>query len=192
MPNPSFEEGWYNQDGVSELQLPNQWFFEWDGGTNPFVAPPDDYFLRPETRVLPADALPPHERPLFVWDGWYTVKIFKGYWAINVALMTEVYLEPGTYLFEINIFPDLVNGYTSDGQKIWAPDPYSGEVRFVNSLGGSDWFLPTFGQRNTFTHTFAVNKGQVIRLGAGFRNRYGLMNNGWFMDNWSLRRFSDS
>jgi hypothetical protein len=190
LPNPSFEEGHYNSGGVAELQVPNGWILEWDGGTNPFVAPPDDYFVRPETRVLPAYQLPGHEQALFVWDGLYTIKIFKGYWAINVQLVTDVHLEPGTYRFDVMLFPDLVESY-SNGNKVWAPDPSSGETRFVVTGAGTDWFLPVFGQRNSFSHTFVVQQAQAIRVGIGLRNRYGIMNNGWFLDNWALYRIGD-
>lgn len=186
LPNPSFEEGHYNAGGVGELQVPNSWIFEWDGGNNPFADPPNIY-VRPETRVLPAPMLPAHEQALYIWDGQHTMKIFKGYWAINVQMVTDVWLEPGTYAFEVNIFPDLVSDYV-DGSKVWAPDPYSGEVRFVVTGAGTDWFPPAFGRRNTYTHLFAVTEPAAIRVGFGMRNRYGLMNNGWFIDDWSLQR----
>jgi hypothetical protein len=48
--------------------------------------------------------------------------------------------------------------------------------------------LPTFGQRNTFSHTFTVTEPQTMRVGAAVRGRYAILNNGWFMDHWSLRR----
>lgn len=187
LPNPSFEEGHYNSGGVAELQIPNGWIFHWDSGTNPFVAPPDDYFVRPETRVLPAYQLPAHEQSLFVWDGLYTMKIFKGYWAINVELVTDLFLEAGTYEFEVNVYPDIVERYEG-AQKIWASDPWAAEARFIVTGGGSGWFPPAFGQRNTWVHTFVVDPPQTIRVGLGLRNRYGLMNNGWFLDHWTLRR----
>lgn len=187
LPNPSFEEGWYNQNGLPELQLPNRWYFEYDEGPNPFDPAPWNAFVRPETRVLPAAQLPGHERPLFIYDGSYTVKIFKGYGAISVRLLTDVALDPGTYEFKISVYPDLVQSY-DNGTKVWASDPQSGEVRFIISNGGSGWLLPTFGQKNTLTHTFTVSQSQTVRLGVALRGRYALPNNGWFMDDWSLKR----
>jgi LysM repeat protein len=183
--NPSFEAGWYNQNGIPELQLPAQWSFEWDEGDNPFGSEPWSDFVRPETRVLPAAFLPVAEHPLFIYDGSHTVKIFKGSGAISFRLMTDVTLNPGTYQFTINVFPDLVHTY-ENGQKVWAPDPYSGEVRFIVGSGGSGWILPAFGQKNTLTHTFTINSPQTIRVGVAMRGRYALVNNGWFMDDWSL------
>ena len=187
LPNGSFEEGHYNQNGIPELQLPNRWFFEWDEGPTGFGNNPWDVYVRPETRVLPSAFLPASEHALFIWDGDHTVKIFKGNGAISLRLMTDVQLEPGTYQFEISVFPDLVMGY-QDRQKIWADDPSSGEVRFIVTGAGTGWFYPAFGQKNTFTHTFTVNQTQTIRLGVGLRGRYALDTNGFFVDDWSLRK----
>ncbi len=185
LPNPSFEAGWYNQNGIPELQLPVQWLFEWDEGDNPFGSEPWSDFVRPETRVLSSAFLPVAEQPLFIYDGSHTIKIFKGSGAISFRLMTDVTLNPGTYRFTMNVFPDLVHTY-ENGQKVWAPDPYSGEVRFIVGSGGSGWLLPTFGQKNTLNHTFTINSPQTIRVGVAMRGRYALVNNGWFMDDWSL------
>lgn len=187
LPNGSFEEGHYNQNGVPELQLPNGWLLEWREGPTGFGDNSWDVYVRPETRVLSTAFLPAFEHPLYIWDGTHTVKMFKGSGAINMRLLTDVTLEPGTYVFEINVFPDMVMGY-DNGQKIWADDPFAAEVRFIVTGAGTDWFLPAFGQRNTFTHTFTVNETQTIRLGAGLRGRYALSNNGFFIDAWSLKK----
>jgi hypothetical protein len=187
LPNPSFEEGHYNQNGIPELQLPNKWVFEWDEGPTGFGDQSWDVYVRPETRVLPASQLPPAEHPLFIWDGSNTVKMFKGYGAISLRLLTDIQLDPGTYVFEINVFPDLVMGY-NDKQKIWADDPASGEVRFIVTGAGTGWFFPSFGRKNTFTHTFTVSSAQSIRVGVGLRGRYALPTNGFFIDDWSLKK----
>jgi hypothetical protein len=101
--------------------------------------------------------------------------------------MTDLYLEPGTYTFEISLFPDIILGYDGN-QKIWADDPYSGEVRFIAPDGGTNWFLPIIGQKNTFSHTFTITEAQNARVGAGLRGRFALPTNGFFVDNWSLRK----
>ena len=187
LPNPSFEDGWYNQNGIPELQLPDGWLFEYDEGDNPFDPQPWSDFVRPETRVLSSNFLPPDEQAQFIWDGNYTIKMFKGSGAISFRLFRDVVLQPGTYVFEANVFPDLVAGY-ENGRKVWATDPSAGEVRFIVGGGRSDWLYPNFGQKNTLTHSFTIQQAQTVRLGIEVRGRYALANNGWFMDDWSLRR----
>jgi hypothetical protein len=135
--------------------------------------------------------LPPNEHSLFIWDGEQTVKIFKGRGAVSFRLLTDVSLEPGTYIFTINVFPDLVDAYTASGQKIWAPDPLSGEVRFIVGSATTDWVLPSFGRKNTLTHAFQLETAQTLRLGMAIRGRWAIENNGWFMDDWSLVRAAD-
>lgn len=186
LPNPSFEEGWYHPDGISELQIPNGWQFNWLDENDPPLDPdPWNKWVRPEARVLASAFLPEEERPLFIWDGNQTVKIFKGNGAISFELTTILNLSPGTYTLEIYVFPDLVV-YYENGEKVWAPDPLSGEVRLIAGGDGTDWLLPTFGQRNRFEHTFTVMQARPVHVGAAMRGRWAIQNNGWFMDNWAL------
>lgn len=188
--NPSFEEGWHHINGIPELQVANGWILEWDVGYNPLDPDPWNRFVRPESRVLNGDFLPADEHDLFIWDGAHTVKIFKRTGALSFRLMTDVFLQPGTYQFEISFFPDLVDDYTENGTKIWAPDPLSGEVRFIVDSQVGTWMLPRFGQKNTLRWTFDVVSPQTMRLGVAFRGRWAILNNGWFMDDWSVYRIS--
>jgi hypothetical protein len=190
LPNPSFEEGWYHIDDIPELQVPNGWRLEWDEGHNPLDPDPWNQFVRPESRVLPGEFLPVRERSIFIWDGQYTVKIFKGQGALSYRLLTDVYLDPGSYVLETNIYPDLVLTYTADGGKIFATDRLAGEVQLLAAGGSSGWQLPRFGQKNTYTYAFAVPDGGVVTVGIAIRGRWAITNNGWFMDDWSLRQLS--
>jgi hypothetical protein len=190
LPNPSFEEGWYHANGLPELQVPDQWRLEWDEGGNSLDPDPWNRYVRPESRVLSGAFLPANEHKLFIWDGSQTVKIFKKEGALSFRLLTDVFLEPGTYFFEINIFPDMIDGYAGTGKKIWAPDPLSGELRFIVNLPAGDWILPTFGQKNTYHHAFELTSPQKVHLGVAFRGRWAIENNGWFMDDWSLEQLS--
>lgn len=188
LPNPSFEGGAHHPDGVPELEVPNQWNFEWDEGANPFDPDPWNAFMRPECRVLSKAFLPVQEHSTFIWDGDHTVKVFKGQGAISFRLTSYVYLEAGSYVLEINVFPDLVVHYRPDGSKVWAPDPLSGEVRLIVGNSGGSWTEPAFGEKNTVALMFGIPAGQVVRIGAAMRGRWAIENNGWFLDDWSLRR----
>ena len=186
LPNPSFENGWYHPNGIRELQIPNQWTFEWDEGSNPLAPEPWNNWVRPEVRELSRNFLPPHEHDLFIWDGSYTLKVFKGYGAISYRMKTSVQLQPGRYQLEVSVFPDLVVDYTPNGEKIWAPDPKSGEVRITIDGRNGTWILPTIGQKNTIRHTFSVNQTKSTRITVAFRGRWAIRNNGWFIDDWRL------
>ena len=185
--NGSFESGWYHTHGIPELQTPNDWVFEWDEGPTGYGDQSWDVWVRPEMRVLSKPFLPPSEHALFIFNGEQTVKVFKGSGAISYRLYTDIALQPGTYIFEINFFTDLYTDF-QNGQKIWATDPFAGEIRFISPSGGTGWLAPTFGQKNSFTHTFTITEAQTVRLGAGIRGRYAIANNGWFLDDWSLQK----
>jgi hypothetical protein len=186
LPNPSFEEGWYHLGGAPELQIPNQWHLEWDEGYNSLDSDPWNEYARPESRVLSSAFLPANEHQLFIWDGAHTLKIFKGTGALYFRFVSYVLLEPGSYQFEVNVFPDMVDGYTDSGSKIWAPDPLSGELRFIVDYQRDNWILPIFGQKQTYRHSFEVTSTGSVRVGVAFRGRWAIENNGWFMDDWSL------
>lgn len=203
-PNPDL--CWYHPGGAPELQIPIRWEFDyedqWNGGDcsqppvcdNPLTAEPDDWWnawIRPEVRVIPAQLLPPPEHPLFIWDGNNTLKSFKGYGSISFIFSQEVSLEPGKYVLEVSVFPDLVVGYNPDGSKIPAPDPISGEVRLLVGGMDSDWVLPAFLEKNTYYFVFIISQAQMTDVEVHIRGRYAILNNGWFMDDWWLWRQDD-
>jgi hypothetical protein len=137
---------------------------------------------------MPRWLLPTSEQSLFVWDGDWTMKVFKGGARISYRLFTDVFLQPGTYRFTANYFPDLVTGYNG-GQKIWASGG-AGEVAFIRG-GVGGWSTVNVGSRNTMVKTFTVPAAGTVRLGVAFRTTWDLNNNGFFFDNWSLQRISD-
>jgi len=53
---------------------------------------------------------------------------------------------------------------------------------------GTGWIGNNYLNRNSLTHTFTINSPQTITVGIGFRGRYAIANNGWFVDNLSLRQ----
>jgi LysM repeat protein len=187
LPNSSFEEGFYNLNGVPELHVPNGWHLEIDeAGTAPGTGLP---FLRPESRVMPRWHLPAVEHPLFIYDGDWTLKIFKGHAPTSFRLLVDVHLEPGTYQFTAGYFPDLVIGY-SGSQKIWATAAAAGETAFIQGGQLGSWSPVTVGTKNSMAQTFTVTSAGAVRLGVAFRTRYAIPNNGFFLDAWSLQRLS--
>lgn len=185
--NPSFEADWYHPNGIPELQIPTGWTFSWEEGANPFAPEPWNEFVRPEVRVLPSQFLPPDEHELFIWDGDQTLKVFKGFGSISYTLQTEVTLQPGAYTFEVYVYPDLVVDYVN-GEKVFAPDPNSGEVKLDVGLQTTGWLLPTFGEKNRYHLTFSTNQATTVTIKASFRGRWAIRNNGWFMDDWGVYR----
>ncbi|UCG25574.1 MAG: hypothetical protein JSW55_06185 [Chloroflexota bacterium] len=190
LPNPSFEDSWHHQSGVPELQVPDGWQLEWHEGRNWLDSDPWNRFVRPETRVLTSDFLPADERELFIWDGNQTVKIFKREGALSFRLTTDVFLEAGSYLFSINVFPDMIDSYSENGSKKWAPDNLSAQLRFIVDPPSEEWHFPTFGEKNHYQYAFFVEQPKTIRLGVHFVGRWAILNNGWFMDDWSLVQLS--
>ncbi len=187
LPNPSFEAGWYHPNGIPELQIPDGWRFEWDEGPTGFGNNSWDFYRRPEVRVLSRAHLPPAEHGQFIFAGNQTVKVFKGSSPISFRLLTDIALPPGSYRLTVRLFPDLVMAYEG-GQKVWANDPLSGDVRLIAPGGGTGLMYPAFGQRNEFSTTFTLSQGQTVTVGTAVRGRFALQNNGFFLDDWSLVR----
>ncbi len=188
LPNASFEEGHYNQDGVPELQLPVGWRIEWDTGPTGVGTADWDVFVRPEARVLSTAFLPPEEHAIYIYNGQHTVKIFKGGGAVSFRLLTDVTLEPGTYVIEAKMFADIVERWDRSVGKIWSADPSAAEFRFLVGDGASFWTGQRFGQVNVHNYTFTVDQPGTITVGIALRAKYAIANNGWFIDDLSLRR----
>ena len=177
LPNASFEEGWYFYQGVNEWQLPNGWSLSVNEGGS---------YFRPEIRQLSRGHLPADEQDKFVFDGWNTIKAFKGDAPTHFTIYRDVALQPGSYRFSISFFPDSVTGY-SGSTKVYNGDPNSAEVRIIAGNGGTDWAGTNIGNKNTVTYDFTLDSPQTVRLGGAFRNRFAQSNNGWFIDDWKLQ-----
>lgn len=184
LPNPSFEGSWYFYL-YNELQVPDGWQLATDEGPNTLEPGSGGLFIRPEVRVVPAPDLPPSEQSTFIFEGFKTIKAFKGGAPTSFSLFTDVALQPGSYRLQVRFFPDTVTAYDT-GQKVFSPDPLAAEVRIIQDNGGTAWQGTLIGQRNTLTYDFTITEARTVRLGASFRNRYVMVNNGWFIDDWSL------
>ncbi len=180
--NGSFEGGHYNQDNVSELQMPNGWQIAFKEGPNEFGGE----WYRPETGVISAERLPADERPLFISDGQFTLKLFKGGLPTTARIFSPTNLQPGTYELKMTVFPDIVVRY-SDGKKEFATDPAAGQVQLLGSTNG-EWVDVVYGQQNTLTHRFTVSAAGPVNVGVDTRAIFNYSNNGWFMDNFILQK----
>lgn len=186
--NSSFEGDWYHPGDVPEFQIPEHWEFDYlsdENGDPPLDPDPQNIWQPPEVRVLYQAYLPPHEQDQFIWDGEHTVKVFKGYSAVSFELSQLLLLDPGIYLFEVHVFPDMVAGYV-DGHKVYASDPLSAEIRLSANGGDTGWMMPTIGQKNRITYQFNVGQQRWVRVKVEMRGRWALENNGWFLDDWAL------
>lgn len=184
--NPSFENGWWHIDDIPELQIANGWDVIYKAGPHD-VDGEQVVFMRPEFRVLPSAYLPEDERELFVLHGDHVVKAFKGNGAIDFKYITYPKTIPaGRYTFVASVYPDLVMDYV-DGQKVFADDPLAGEVRlFMNGIRGNWQSLFPFGEYKRLVFEFELETEQEVSVGINFRCRWGLQNNGWFLDDWAL------
>ena len=187
LPNGSFEEGFTNQNGIAELHAPNGWRIEFQEGATGFGSNAWDVYVRPDTRIFPAAFLPPEEHSLYIFDGSTTLKVFREQGALSMRLVTDVELAPGTYVLEANFFSDVFEKYEND-QKVAPSDPNAGEASLIAGSGGTGWVANNYLTRNTLKHTFTVTSAQKMTVGVGFRGRYAIANNGWFVDNLSLRQ----
>lgn len=185
--NGSFENGYYDHNGVQELQVPQGWFMYVDEGENTLVPGPGGLFFRPESRIFAGINIPESEHELFLWNGTHAIKVFKGGAPTHFGLFTDVYLQPGTYRATFNFYADAVMAYEGSS-KTWAADPLSAEYRIIHGTGGTDWTPAVIGTKNTVTYTVTVTSAGAIRLGVAFRNRFVLANNGWILDDWTLTK----
>ena len=153
--NPGFEAGYFNQDGIPQIAVPNGWRMHWLDGVA-FNGTEGSPAYRPETVVWYIEHAPENERGLFFRDGSYTLKLFKPWAPLFVALSQDVSgLEVGrNYRIAVPIFVDMVESY--DNGKTQPHRNDSGFVRFSVGATGSPWrgadltYSPTWTAENVF------------------------------------------
>jgi hypothetical protein len=168
-----------NEDVNSALLAPEMKFHGNNGqaGTEPISA-------AEQTLYFTADA------PII----WHVLKLFgKQQWELSQTID----LPAGEYKFSIEIYPDVYSG-----AHVWAPDPLSAEWQLV---GDAAWLNgattpdsikgdPTgddqrkyFGRWIKLSKTY-VHPGGALKVGVGFRARWGVENVGAFVRLASLVR----
>lgn len=190
--NGGFEQGWYDVSGTQ--QCPNGWKMHWTEGE--VAGDANNLTARPESRVLPKTQVPPDEHSLYFWDGDYTVKIFWARSPIHVAMSQDVSgLEVGReYRF---LVPAYVDTFIWDSGKQPPNDPYAAQVRLGAGPAGANWrdesainfsnwanpdnTSPYYLARTTFQYTFVATQPDM-RVLVEFKSKWGLDNNGIFMD----------
>lgn len=193
--NGSFEAGYYQHQGISEVTVPNEWKIWYAEESTPKTPSQDDPFRQPETVVWNGTHHPEPERSLFWQQGTYTFKAFGAWKPIWVKLWQDNsnVVAGQRYRFTVPIYPDLIESYQWDGRKIVASDPTSGQHRLVVTengriiadtgyLDGDD--IP-FLEWTDLELEF-VPQTSNVRLMVEFRGKWGLINNGWFIDDISL------
>lgn len=205
--NPGFEGGYYNQDSISQIAVPNGWRMHWLDNVA-FEGTEGVPAYRPETVVWYIEDAPDKERSLFWRDGAYTLKVFKGWAPMYAAISQDVSgLEVGRkYRIAAPIFVDIVADYEG-GNKVepWRTD--SGFVQFGVAPVGTAWLdfaninysgywtaetiFPFYLSQPTFVWDFvATSTDMTIWLEMGSRHPYS--NNGFFMDGVSLYALNET
>lgn len=193
--NPDFEDGHYLYNNQSSLAVPNSW--------NLWFAPPEqakiedqtDIWGQPETVVWfggEGSGVPEKEVKEFFRNGDYTLKIFGSWRPVWSTFYTDVSgLTPGqNYTFIVPIYPDLVEKYTDGAPKTFA-GANSGEHRLkAETPSGavvldSGWFNLEPGEWHEPQLTFTATES-TMRLAFEVRGKWGLVNNGWFIDQLQL------
>ena len=194
--NPGWEEGYFNQDGIPQIAVPNGWRMHWLDGVA-FEGTDGRPAYRPETVVWNIADAPENERDLFFRDGTYTLKIFKSWAPMYAAISQDVKgLEVGRkYRIVAPIFVDVVEKYEG-GQKV-APYNDPGFVRFGAGKLGATWrdasqinyspywsaanVNPFYLTMNIYIWDFVATEPDMtifIEMGS----RYPWPNNGFFLD----------
>lgn len=196
--NPGFEDGYYHHEGHPEMAIPNEWQYWYANNSTPWIERQDQNWDPPEMVVWHIAGAPEDEKKLFFLDGSYCLKGFGGWKAIWFKLSQSVtgLTNGATYRFTTPIYPDLVVEYGEQG-KIFASDPIAGEVRLqalvdgqpIGDTGWLDGGKLHFGQMNHVTLEFTATAAEVT-VSVECRGRWGLVNNGWFLDSFKLEQLS--
>lgn len=184
--NADFDNGkHYHWQGVNEIVIPDGWDFWYADFNTPWLERQDQNFDPPECVVWNKKDADPKDYGFWL-SGDYTLKIFKGWGVIWWRLFQKVTgLTVGSkYRFTAPVHPDLVMAYDGDA-KIYANDPLAGEVQLSAGGAVTEWKTGfPFGEYTEHALEFTAQATEV-EVSIEARCRWGLINDGWFVD--SLR-----
>lgn len=114
--------------------------------------------------------------------------IFKDGHPLRAAIYREFVLEPGVYEFRIHYFADAYN--TDGGQKVWAGSGAAQLQLCVESgeYDHQDWVKVPIGEVQEAALRFIVPETTEAIVYVNLKNPLSLKNNGWFFDDWSLKK----
>ena len=194
--NPGFEGGHYNQDGISEITVPNGWRMHWSD--NELIFGGEWPSARPETVVWNATGGIPAGEEIYWRDGIYTMKVFKPYAPMWAAVSQDVEnLQVGRkYRLVVPMFVDIFEDF-ENGQKIAPFRKDTGKVRVgaspvgatwrdENAIAYSGWWTadsinPFYLAMPTFIHDFVATQPNMT-IWIEMASSYPYMNNGFFFD----------
>jgi len=180
---------WYQTDKSIRLKSPADTRFPRRVDQEQAFDPPECVHWRKQD--APAD----EQDSLFLQGDEFLQKNFKGnaptWWRMWA---TAHLLEVGKrYEFNAPVFLDLVDHYTAQGKKVFAPDPLSGEVMLEvrsngRTIATTEWMDGEqigFGVFRIPLLSFVADSESADCV-LEFRGRWGLSNNGVFTANWRV------
>lgn len=194
--NAGFEEGHYNQDGIAEITVPNNWRMHWSN--NELIFGGEWPTARPETVVWNASGGVPEGEEKFWKDGTYTMKVFKSWAPMWAAMSQDVSgLEVGRkYRLVVPIYVDIFEEF-KDGQKVIPTRKDTGRVRLgasplganwrdENAIAYSGWWTaesidPFYQAFPTFVYDFVATQPDMT-VWIEMASTYPYPNNGFFYD----------
>ncbi|MBN2006047.1 MAG: hypothetical protein JXA21_22005 [Anaerolineae bacterium] len=206
--NPNFDEGYYHQDNLPEIVVPNHWYLYWID--NEIFKGAGGIAYRPESVVWNIKDAPSREKFIFFLSGRYCWAVFKAGTPLYFAATQAVFgLTPGaTYRFNARVYPHIVTGY-SDGEKIRTSDIWAAEARAGWSapntpwpraedgdVAWSNWFNMynqnfVFEKYNDVWVEFQAPASGEVRVWVECKAKWGFENN-WLMNSFSLLQVSEA
>jgi hypothetical protein len=180
--NPSFDEGWTpNATYPATQQDPKNWILLWNLNVPSWVS--GAIFLLGEG--VHEDTVPPAEQGVLIWDGKYSYKAFASHRPIWCRMKQTIPdLPAGKYLLRTPTFVDCFKW--EGGKKNFNLEVNHAQTMIkANGVEVRPWTNMIPGERNE-TETVIEHVGGPLDLAVHFAAHWGVSNNGWFMDGWSM------
>jgi murein DD-endopeptidase MepM/ murein hydrolase activator NlpD len=176
---------------IENMRVPVEWSFGFAGANVPNPLDPDGHvFGQPEAHVLHESDIPEDEWDDFIWgEDRYTYKIFGHEIPIRFKLVKTPTLSPGRYILDAPVWADLYKDFVQG--KIWADDPNGNDglvALRVNGVQLGGWVKLVPGVLNPVQWVFEVVAAGSAILEVVYYCPFPILNNGLWMDDWSLTK----